>query len=125
MSARTFNATLQWLIDENREARGINGSEGFHARPVAVMDRLAVRDMNDQSLVQTAMGNVVKVGCWMGYADEQSAVNLLRDDRRENAVDCYSATAALRPPFAAVHFDLLLHSGRIKHRHARAEFCLE
>jgi hypothetical protein len=57
------NATLQWLIDENREAWGVNGSEGFHERIMAVMFHLAVPwDMNGQRLVHTAMANFVKVG---------------------------------------------------------------
>jgi hypothetical protein len=57
------NATLQWLIDENREAWGVSGSETFHERFVAVMFHLAVPwDMNGQRLVHTAMSNFVKVG---------------------------------------------------------------
>jgi hypothetical protein len=62
------NATLQWLIDENREAWGVNGSEGFHERIVAVMFHLAVPwDMNGQRLVHTAMANFVKVGNSAGW----------------------------------------------------------
>ena len=63
------NATLQWLIDENREAWGVNGSESFHERIVAVMFHLAVPwDMNGQRLVHTAMANFVKVGnCTAGW----------------------------------------------------------
>jgi hypothetical protein len=63
------NATLQWLIDENREAWGVNGSAGFHERIVAVMFHLAVPwDMNGQRLVHTAMANFVKIGnCTAGW----------------------------------------------------------
>lgn len=62
------NATLQWLIDENRKAWG-DGSEHFHDRIVAVMFHLAVPwDMNGQRLVHTAMSNFVKVGnCTAGW----------------------------------------------------------
>lgn len=55
--------TLQRLIDENREAWGIDGSENFHPRIVAVMFHLSVPwDMNGQRLVHTAMSNFVKIG---------------------------------------------------------------
>ena len=63
------NTTLQWLIDENRAAWGVDGSERLHERIVAVMFHLAVPwDMNGQRLVHTAMSNFVKVGkCMAGW----------------------------------------------------------
>jgi hypothetical protein len=63
------NATLQWLIDENRAAWGVDGSGRFHERIVAGMFHLAVPwDMNGQRLVHTAMSNFVKVGnCTAGW----------------------------------------------------------
>ena len=84
------NATLQWLIDENREAWGVNGSEGFHERIVAVMFHLAVPwDMNGQRLVHTADGKPREsrqLHSRMGNADEESAFDLLTESgRRWNA----------------------------------------